>query len=124
MVVAILVTAYLLYKKGKAEGSELKVQESLPKDCQGVDFTKINSLKQQLEQVFGSIMSYSDESRVLVILSNLKNDCEVLALYNSLGSIDGFMFFNGDLWYQIRRLSASNKAKARNYLFSYAKNII
>lgn len=115
--------AYLLYQKGKQAGTDKGVQETLPDTCTGVDFKKINSTASQLNQLFGGYMSDGAELSVLAAMSKLKDNCDVLALYNTMGIIDGLFWYNGDLWYQLNRMTEKSRQKVRMYLFSYAKNV-
>ena len=68
-------------------------------------------------------MSDGAELSVLAAMSKLKDNCDVLALYNTMGIIDGLFWYNGDLWYQLNRMTEKSRQKVRMYLFSYAKNV-
>lgn len=114
---------YFVYKKG-VNSKELLLPTDL--GCAPTDTKKIQYAAQKLRTLFGKYLGWyssSFETQLINCFKELKNDCDVKALYGMLGEVDGFGTSNGDLFYQISRLTDSTKDKIKPYLFTYAKEV-
>jgi hypothetical protein len=125
IIVGIGIGGYVIYSWAQLktiQGGEI-VKPVGQIDCTlGNDKDTLNSAVQSIINECGQ--AYASDQRIIAAMSVCKNSCDFKYMYAAAGNINGWGFWNGDLFWQLaHRLSSDGIQKVQPYMFEYAGQI-